>query len=673
VTITVQDTDGLAKEGLKVYAFNGTTYTGYNGTTDASGSVTLTLPQGNYRFRSDLNGAQFWSGTENHCTLPGCANARITTTKPVVVTVAGETGQPYAGLHVYAFDGTRYTGYNGLTGEDGRVTFTLPQGSYRFRADYDGVQFWSSTENTCQIPGCATSPVTLPGGYALTEVTIDYTYDPLYRLTAADYSTDDYYHYTYDAVGNRLKQTSLVNGQASTDEYVYDDANRLVSVNGVSYTWDHNGNMLSDGVNTYTYDSANRLIAVNGQQSVGYAYNGLGDRLQETANGQTTTFTMDLNAGLTQALSDGTNTYLYGNGLIAQMQGSVAEYFLGDALGSVRQLTNTSGAVTYASSYDPYGVVSQAFGTSRTAYGYTGEYTSNEMVYLRARYYDPDLGRFLTRDTWAGDTNSPMSLNRWNYVNGNPINYTDPTGKYGESAHGSLIFELVKGSPYTATINGIEGGLTGIASDIAWFDTMTDAWPYGYFFGQQNWTYHFSDLQAARFFMETALQSRDKEMFGRYLHRLQDTYAHNGEGYITDHTRDTLRAFARDHDSLRMIRDDFFNGGHWEGIGGINRRFIPSPYPAHPWVEVVINVRIRNPWLINAEQLSDSDLMDLYLRYDEADPNKNLRKQERVHFGFGTDKYIEYSTRDTVMKYVAKEYIDRFLFDYLFLHLCMNQ
>lgn len=126
-------------------------------------------------------------------------------------------------------------------------------------------------------------------------------------------------------------------------------------------------------------------------------------------------------------LSDGTNTYIYGNGRIAQTN-SGTEYFLGDALGSVRQLTNDSGAVTYASAYDPYGVTAQTYGASQTAYGYTGEYTSNELVYLRARHYAPGMGRFLTRDTWGGDASSPMSFNKWNYVEGNPINFTDPTG-----------------------------------------------------------------------------------------------------------------------------------------------------------------------------------------------------------------------------------------------------
>ena len=101
--------------------------------------------------------------------------------------------------------------------------------------------------------------------------------DPLYRLTNADYSTGNDYNYTYDAVGNRLtQQIGLV-----TTNYVYDNANRLASVNGVTYTFDANGNLLNDGVNAYSYDSANRLRSVSNQSTVSsYQYNGLGDRLQ---------------------------------------------------------------------------------------------------------------------------------------------------------------------------------------------------------------------------------------------------------------------------------------------------------------------------------------------------------------------------------------------------------
>ena len=156
---------------------------------------------------------------------------------------------------------------------------------------------------------------------------------------------------------------------------------------------------------------------------------GLGDRHQQVVDGVTTNYTLDLAAGLTQVLDDGTNTYLYGNGRIAQ-SGSTTEYFLGDALGSVRQLADAAGTVTLTQSYAPYGEVTQSIGTSpHTSYAFTGEaLDASGLTYLRARYYTPQDGRFISRDTWAGEYNRPLSLNRWGYVEGNPTNLVDPSG-----------------------------------------------------------------------------------------------------------------------------------------------------------------------------------------------------------------------------------------------------
>lgn len=98
------------------------------------------------------------------------------------------------------------------------------------------------------------------------------------------------------------------------------------------------------------------------------------DRVSQTVNGVTTTFTMDLASGLTQSLSDGTHDYIYGNGRIAQVNGTNTEYFLGDALGSVRQLTDSTGAVTFAQNYAPYGSVATTSGSGASSYGFTNEY-----------------------------------------------------------------------------------------------------------------------------------------------------------------------------------------------------------------------------------------------------------------------------------------------------------
>jgi hypothetical protein len=100
----------------------------------------------------------------------------------------------------------------------------------------------------------------------------------------------------------------------------------------------------------------------------------------------------DLNAGLTQVLEDGTNTYLYGNDRIAQLpadDSQKADYFLGDVLGSVRQMADDRGAVAYTASYDPYGEVLSTNGEAHTSYGFSGEDTDSyiKLIDLRSRQY----------------------------------------------------------------------------------------------------------------------------------------------------------------------------------------------------------------------------------------------------------------------------------------------
>jgi RHS repeat-associated protein len=268
-----------------------------------------------------------------------------------------------------------------------------------------------------------------PFGTANTTVT--YTYDPLYRLTAADFNTGVYFHYTYDATGNRLTEVT----RAGTTSYVYDIANRLTSVGGVSYTWDNNGNLLSDGVSTYTYNKANRLATVvQGSTTYGFTYNGLGDRLRQTVNGTSTTYALDLASGLTQVLTDGSNLYLYGVDRVGEKQAGGWRYYTQDALGSVRQLVNSSGSVLLAKSFAPFGDILTASGSAVTIYGFTGEQRDpTGLIFLRARYLSPAQGRFLTRDIWEGDPENPAEYDAWSYVSGNPASRVDPTGRYWEA------------------------------------------------------------------------------------------------------------------------------------------------------------------------------------------------------------------------------------------------
>ena len=121
-----------------------------------------------------------------------------------------------------------------------------------------------------------------------------------------------------------------------------------------------------------------------------------------------------------------------------------AEYFLGDALGSVRQLVNEAGEVSLVQSYQPYGSVLGSAGDGLTSYGFTGEWMDdyNELLYLRSRIYSFKIGRFLTKDPWDGDFVRPMSYDVWLYGYANPIRYVDPAGQSSEIDPYDLLYGI---------------------------------------------------------------------------------------------------------------------------------------------------------------------------------------------------------------------------------------
>ncbi len=455
ITITVFDQLAHPVSDAMVFVYDGDQYTGLHGLTDENGQTILTLPQGNFHFRADINGKSIFSQPVNHCSPPSCASAEIRPldTIPVTVTENGE-GSPQPNVTVYVFSGNtyenmKYAGYSGKTDQQGQVAFNLPPGTYWFTYKQGSMAMDSGEPVACVVPGCTGLTISTFQGKE-----IAYTYDPLNRLTQTNYSDGLFFHYSYDAVGNRLSETTPF----GTTSYTYDDANRLSSVGNINYTWDNNGNLLSDGVSNYTFDAANRLKTVTTSAGIfSYTYNGLGDRLSQTANGLTTQYTLDLAGGLTQVLAENTpqgnvtNTYLYGRERIAQANASGMEYFLGDGLGSVRQMTNASGGLTLTRSYEPYGDILDTSGSGASSYGFTGEWTdATGLVNLRARYYAPLNGRFLTRDSWRGNYTTPMSYNAWLYVYANPINYLDPSGRCADE-DGDNICEVFP--PYSNYAN----------------------------------------------------------------------------------------------------------------------------------------------------------------------------------------------------------------------------
>ena len=159
-----------------------------------------------------------------------------------------------------------------------------------------------------------------------------------------------------------------------------------------------------------------------------FAYNGDGVRTSKTVAGVTTEYVLDLAAPLPVVISDTQAVYLYGLDILAQQQAERL-YYAHDGLGSVRQLVDTTGEIETNYAYDPFGVPLVG-GEVYNPYQFTGEAWDGEveLLYLRARYYQPEVGRFITKDPWPGDDQRPGTLNGYVYVLNSPVNYADPTG-----------------------------------------------------------------------------------------------------------------------------------------------------------------------------------------------------------------------------------------------------
>lgn len=254
-----------------------------------------------------------------------------------------------------------------------------------------GTSTISAFAYTINAVGNRTQMVTLEG-------TTTFAYDALNRLTSVTYPGPETQTYSYDAVGNRLTKNA--------ESYSYDDANQMLMGAGVSYSYDASGNQASRGSDMFTWDHENRMVqATIGGVTSTYTYNGDGIRMSRTVSGKTTSYTWDLAAALPVVLQDGSKTYVYGRGLISTTDGSGTQtYRLSDGLGSTANIIDSNGNVLTSYTYDVFGAVRSQTAASDNYWLFSGEQrdVDSGYDYLRARYYDRAIGRFLASDPLKG-------------------------------------------------------------------------------------------------------------------------------------------------------------------------------------------------------------------------------------------------------------------------------
>ncbi len=273
---------------------------------------------------------------------------------------------------------------------------------------------------------------------------VEYTYDSLYRLTSETITEGEKvtaYTYAYDNVSNRILKT--VNGEETV--YTYNALNQLVTENDITYEYDLNGNtvrMTSPSKSAlYVYNAENRLVRATVQSGNNvsveeYKYDYAGNRIAKSSEGEYTKYLLDINGELTYVLAemnfDNTEKCYYtrGDELISQERDGKKSYYVYDGHGSVVGLANESGKVTDKYVYDAFGNLISSVGSTKNDFLFCGEQFDpvTGLYYLRARYMNPSVGRFITMDSYEGSIDDPVSLHKYLYANANPVSNSDPSG-----------------------------------------------------------------------------------------------------------------------------------------------------------------------------------------------------------------------------------------------------
>ena len=277
-----------------------------------------------------------------------------------------------------------------------------------------------------------------------TGVTTTYNYDGLGRLTRESESGGLTLSYTYDSAGNRTRMTAS-GTESYTINYSYDANNRLTSsvyadgTHASTYSYDKNGNLLTaqewkpqEGIAStasYSYNNLNQLASqtVNGRSS-SFAYNADGIRTAKTVGRRLVGYLLD--GGNVIGETEGGElvaTYQRGVNLISCIDPRDTNfeetYYLYNAHGDVVQLADEHGNLTKTYEYDAFGNEKNRT-SDPNPFRYCGEYYDAESgsYYLRARYYNPAVGRFTQEDPIRDGPNW------YAYCGSNPVAFIDPSG-----------------------------------------------------------------------------------------------------------------------------------------------------------------------------------------------------------------------------------------------------
>jgi len=234
-----------------------------------------------------------------------------------------------------------------------------------------------------------------------------------------------------------MNELTSLTQPGGTTTFAYDANGNLRSRKGTSwscYAWNPDG--LLSSVTSIAMGSTSCDAPTSPQTVQTYRYDGLGRRLK-VEGATSSTWTLSIFSGQDVVFekddAGSVTKYVIAAGLrIAKITPAGVQYYLGDHLGSTRKILDSARTERYSVDYQPFGKPYSTSGPDPDPYKFTSEKHDDPtgLVYLRARQYDPDLGRFVSADPVLGSLAVPQTLNRYAYVVNNPLKYTDPSGEF---------------------------------------------------------------------------------------------------------------------------------------------------------------------------------------------------------------------------------------------------
>lgn len=368
---------------------------------------------------------------------------------------------------------TSYTDYYNNTvaytyDNNNNVTSIKYPGNKTVTYEYDAINRctkvtdWNSKETLFNyMTDDRLSLVTLPNS-SFTEYTYDAAGRPIgISNKKADGTVLCDYNFTLDNAGNHLTETineptillglqNIVEENTSYGSYPF---NRISSEGDAVFSHNAAGAITNKSGASFTFDlNDNMLTAPNSS----FTYDGAGNRRSKSVNGTTTRYVLSI-LGMSQVLMEtnssnaAQNYYIYGpTGLLYRIKpDNTYSYYHYDYRGSTTAITNENQAITHSYSYDPFGKVIAKTEADTNPFQYVGkygvQYESPTLTYMRARYYDPTTGRFVSEDPiWA--------LNLYPYADNNPVMKIDADGNLA-----GWVVEVAAGATVTAVIDGVIG------------------------------------------------------------------------------------------------------------------------------------------------------------------------------------------------------------------------